>query len=476
MAKYQAEEDPSFLYSTMFREYCEMKGYMKNGVMTKDFRIKTKEQAIEMMEEYHQGEDLMFSAARLICVSFSSRILKMISTHIKRNGTAMRDDKRKDLENICYQTVYNCLRSFDPERDGEDFFYGRLDSVISRHLGKKSDSDVKVTVHFGITQDDRDYAQPLSIEELISLHETFMRGYEMVSGVYAEVYFGLKYFITKRINARLENTRGDQRRTLSNTLESACFEGIVDGLKSYDPEISLPITYLSRNIEGAISKNLSGDNIGSIGPKQRRGLNAVKDAINRFEMGGIYDWTSADISLMTHMHVDQVEGILNWMAMKDARSLSEYMEESGDSSPFLMSQDPSVEDQVILQEMQERMRTAISQSLEEIDQYIVSLSFGLDGSSDKSVAYITKSVNEIYGTNYDQNQVRAKLEKALGALGRNSSIASLHPHARVKQEQALRKFQGHLASEDISLQDIDSLFGGMQEEQADVVQIRFGPQ
>lgn len=438
-----AQTNPEFTFDHMFKEYAKARGLNKE-----DFFI-TQEKAISIMESYNKGQELAFEAVRTVCATLypvmDAVILKHAKDAVSQNGFL----KSLMIESCC-KSINNALPGFR-KKDAKDFgtyFSQEIENAVqafmqrSKKLLAENPEKLipKKPLKYHISEEDYEASGDMTPELMSELKKMLSTGKQLMSDATEEMYLGLRYFITRRIRKNAKSYIASHPDA-KEELENECFVAIVEGMKSYDPLMSMATTYFCSFIDGHINSwktaELAKDNTRS----HTDGMKQVKEAIVTLEANGIKNWTSSQISMFTGLNIRRVEDILNMMKIGDTKSLSELMDEQGDSPSALTSSAPSVEDQVYQNDLFHKLYNAIL-TLPRVAQSAVIITYGFNGGPAMSVAQTTKIINREFDTNYSELEVASMVEQAIKGLSQNHSLSVLNPNREKKKTYALNKVGG----------------------------------
>lgn len=188
--------------------------------------------------------------------------------------------------------------------------------------------------------------------------------------------------------------------------------GILQGLKDYDPNVSLPATYFYYFIVHEIQSFING-NVYKTTPYYSANIKKINRAIAKFEsMDMVY--TNRDISIQTGIPLDTVEKVRNIMAGGSEVSLTAF----GEQIEAPCSYNP--EEEFFKKENIEFLYKVMREFLTQDEVKIIAYLYGIGGIETLSLKNIAKKLN------FPIDKVK-KLKTTAFCKLRNSPLAGMYP-------------------------------------------------
>lgn len=162
--------------------------------------------------------------------------------------------------------------------------------------------------------------------------------------------------------------------------------GIMEGMKKYDPNITLPSTYFNVYIIHEISKFIDTE-INRTTSHYSSNLMKINKVIDRFSQEG-RDWSPSDIAVETGI---KMETIIQCLQIKECNK-EKYYESTEMMEKDITQKDKSPEEQVLENEKLNTLYQAIG-SLEPIERTVIMMKYGIG----YPTTYSYKTISEELG-------------------------------------------------------------------------------
>ena len=188
--------------------------------------------------------------------------------------------------------------------------------------------------------------------------------------------------------------------------------GILQGLKDYDPAVSLPATYFYYFIVHEIQSFING-NVYKTTPYYSANMKKINKAIALFESED-RPFTNRDISIQTGIPLDTVEKVRAIMVGGSEVSLTSFGEQIEAPCNF------NPEDEFFKKENSEQLYKIMRESLTHDEALIITYLYGINGVETFSLKNIAKKFN------FPIDKVK-KLKTTAFCKLRNSQLAGMYP-------------------------------------------------